>query len=97
VAKETASNWGSYKTNPRDWYLSLIADHIRKATASFNVPGIMALVEASRVAHGERREVFTDEGTVRKRIQRYEKRLLKILAQRPASPRISNEDDPIPF
>lgn len=97
VAKETASNWGSYRTNPRDWYLSLIADHIRKATGSDNVPAIMALTEASRVAHGERREVFTDEGTVRKRLQRYRKRLRKLLTPRSAPSRISNEDDPIPF
>lgn len=97
VARETASTWGSYKTDPRDWYLHLLATHVRKATGSAEVPAIIALIEASRIAHGERREVFTDEGTVRKRLQRYEKRLLKLQRPRPASPRISNEDDPIPF
>lgn len=96
-AKANSSYWGSYKTNPRDWYLHLLATHIREATGSAEVPAIMALVEASRVAHGERREVFTDEDAVRKRLQRYEKRLLKLQRPRPASPRISNEDDPIPF
>jgi hypothetical protein len=97
VARETASTWGSYKTDPRDWYLHLLATHVREATGSSEVPAIIALIEASRIAHGERREVFTDEGTVRKRLQRYEKRLLKPQRPRPPSPRISNEDDPIPF
>ena len=97
VAKETASNWGSYKTNPRDWYLHLLATHIREATGSAEVPAIIVLIEASRIAHGERREVFTDEGTVRKRLQRYRKRLRKPLTPRSAPSRISNEDDPIPF
>ena len=96
-ARETASKWGSFKSNPRDWYLHLIATHIREATGSNNVPTMLALIEASRIARGEQRQVFNDEGTLRKRIQRYEKRLLKPLTVRPTSPRISDENDKIPF
>jgi len=58
----------------------------------------MALIEASRIAHGERRQMFNDEGTVRKRLQRYKKRLQKLLTPRSASSRISSdENDKIPF
>ena len=97
-AKENSSYWGSYKTDPRDWYLHLLATHIREATGSANIPAIIALIEASRVAHGERRQLFNDEGTVKKRLQRYEERLQKLQTPRSASHRISSdENDKIPF
>jgi hypothetical protein len=98
-AKETASVWGSYKTNPKDWYLYLIAQHIRQRTNSANVAAIIALVEASRAAQGEGRQLFNDEDTVRKRIQRYEKRLLwKAETPRSAPLLLSGEEDgDVPF
>ncbi len=75
------ADWGSGKTDAKDWYLYLLATSILKTgrfTKTKTFDYITALVDAARSAHGEQRETFTAE-VLEKRVERYHLRLTKRL------------------
>jgi hypothetical protein len=75
--REYTVSWGSKKTNPRDWYLFLMASEMESKTGNRGIPALMKFIDAARQAHGDMDE-FLDEESLKKRIQRYRRRLKKI-------------------
>jgi hypothetical protein len=104
-AEKAAALWGSRKTNPKDWYLHLVANHIKGATGALKVKSIAELIGAADAAHDEQGQVWDDD-QIKKRIQRYAKRLKLMLSASGSSLESSqserahsshHEEDPIPF
>jgi hypothetical protein len=104
-AEKAAALWGSRKTNPKDWYLYLVANHIKDATGALKVKSIAELVGAADAAHDEEGQVWDDD-QIKKRIQRYAKRLKLMLSVTGSSLESSRngrahsshrEEDPNPF
>ena len=104
-AEKAAALWGSRKTNPKDWYLLLIANHIKDATGTLKVKSIAELIGAADAAHDEEGQVWDDD-QIKKRIQRYKKRLNLMLSVSGSSLESSHsgrahssrrEEGPVPF
>jgi hypothetical protein len=71
VLRDSNKESGSYRRNPRDWYLLLLAMRVREATGKYHLRSLTSLLDAARAAHGEHGRDVTDEETLKKRIQRW--------------------------
>lgn len=71
--RNEAAFYGTNKTNPRDWYLHLMVVTMEAETRKHQIPTLLDLLNAAWAANGERTGLL-DEGTLRKRVQRYRKR-----------------------
>lgn len=85
----------SIKTDPRDWYLYLIASRLMKATGSYKLGSLATLIDAASAAHGESTHLHTPLG-LKKRIQRYTKRF-QTVDPKPARHFEDADDEDIPF
>lgn len=104
--KNATLEYGSYKRNPRDWYLFLLATTLINATGRPHIEELATLLEAAQSAHNERRHSL-DVGTLTKRIQRWRKYLgakviggrtmFRMSGSRSKSPHVESKGEPIPF
>jgi hypothetical protein len=70
ILRDKSKKSGSYKRNPRDWYLFLIAAEARSRTGRSHMKEMATLIEAARAAHKERTGLV-NEDVLQKRLQRW--------------------------
>lgn len=73
VSRECLAQVGSYKRDPNDLSLNWMAAIVRSGTGKWHISELLTLIEAGLAAHGERTDMYTEDG-LKKRIQRYRKR-----------------------
>lgn len=99
AAEKKSSLRGSYKTKAKDWYLYLLATEVKAATGSPKIIVIGELIGAADAAHDDDCDLssFGNE-VLKKRIERYMKRLARKGAKNPLVQSSSSEkDSDIPF
>jgi hypothetical protein len=74
ILRDKSKKSGSYKHDPRDWYLFLLAAEARSRTGRSRVKELARLIEAARAAHKERPGGM-GEDVLQKRLQRWMNRM----------------------
>ena len=92
--RNEAAFHGTNKSNPRDWYLHLMVVTMEAETRKHQIPTLLDLLIAAWGANGEKTGLL-DEGTLRKRVQRYRKRRGLDKAPPPLPSRLYDDKGPV--
>jgi hypothetical protein len=74
ATREWAEQVSSYKTEPHDFHLYIMATSVHAATGRYHFRELATLIETAKLAHGARHDTI-DEGGLKRRVQRYAKRM----------------------